>query len=58
MAPQLGLRDKIIANGKSNYWAKTQNYSFEVPKDYDDRVRIDRQNGDTLWQETYGWRPQ
>ena len=58
MAPQLGLRDKIIANGKSNYWAKTQNYSFKVPKDYDDRVRIDRQNGDTLWQETYGWRPQ
>jgi hypothetical protein len=44
----LKKRDRIIAKTKLSYWAKTHKYGFEVPKDYDDCVRIDRENGDTL----------
>ncbi len=47
----LKKRDRIIAKTKLSYWAKTHKYGFEVPKDYDDCVRIDRENGDTLWQD-------
>jgi hypothetical protein len=47
----LKKRDRIIAKTKLSYWAKTHKYGFEVPKDYNDCVRIDRENGDTLWQD-------
>jgi hypothetical protein len=45
-------RDRIIAKTKTCYWAKTHKYGFEVPKNYADCVRIDKDNNDTLWQDS------
>ncbi len=47
----LKKRDRIIKKIKSNYWTKTHKYGFEVPKNYQDCLRIDRGNGDNVWQE-------
>ena len=44
-------RDRIIARTKASYWAKTHKCGFEVPKNWDDCVRIDKANGNTLWQD-------
>jgi hypothetical protein len=48
----LKKRDRIIAKTKTSYWQKTHKYGLEIPKNYNDCVRIDHQNGNTLWQES------
>jgi hypothetical protein len=47
----LKKRDIIIAKTKLSHWAKMHKCGLEVPKDHDDCVRIDRENGDALWQD-------
>jgi hypothetical protein len=48
----LKKRDRIIAKTKKCYWAKTHKYGFEIPKNYDNCVRIDEENKDTVWQDS------
>jgi hypothetical protein len=47
----LRKRDRIISRTKSSYWVRTHKYGFEVPKNWDDCVRIDKENENTLWQD-------
>jgi hypothetical protein len=47
----LKKRDRIIAKTKTSYWQKTHKYGLEVPKNYQDCVRIDVENGNRLWQD-------
>jgi hypothetical protein len=44
-------RDRIIAKIKTSYWQKTHKYGLEIPKNYQDCVRIDVENGNRLWQD-------
>jgi hypothetical protein len=45
----LKKRDRIIARTKTSYWARTHKYGFEIPKNWNDCVRIDGLNKNTLW---------
>ena len=44
-------RDRIIAKTKTSYWETTHKYGLEIPKNFQDCVRIDRLNNNTLWQD-------
>jgi hypothetical protein len=44
-------RNRIIAVVNSRYHKRTHKFGIEVPKTYDDCVRIDNENGNTLWQD-------
>ena len=44
-------RDRIIAKAKTSYWQTTHKYGLEIPKNYQDCLRIDRENNNTLWQD-------
>ncbi len=44
-------RDRIIAAVNNRYHKRTHKFGLEVPKTYDDCIRIDRENGNTLWQD-------
>jgi hypothetical protein len=45
-------RDHIIAKVKTSYWQKTHKYGLEIPKNYQDCIRIDVENGNRLWQDS------
>ncbi|KAI2493823.1 Reverse transcriptase (RNA-dependent DNA polymerase) [Fragilaria crotonensis] len=47
----LGRRNRIIAAINSRYHKRTHKFGLEVPKTYEDCIRIDRENGNTLWQD-------
>ena len=47
----LKKRDRIIAKTKANYWQTTHKYGLEIPKNFQDCVRIDLENKNTLWQD-------
>jgi hypothetical protein len=47
----LKKRDRIISKTKSSYWTRTHKYGIEIPKNHVDCVRIDNENGNTLWQD-------
>ena len=47
----LKKRDRIIAKTKVCYWQTTHKYGLEIPKNYQDAVRIDLANNNTLWQD-------
>ena len=47
----LKRRNRIIAAVNKRYHKRTHKYGIEVPKTYDDCVRIDNANGNTLWQD-------
>lgn len=44
-------RDRIIAAVNSRYHKRTHKFGIEVPKTFADCVRIDEENGNTLWQD-------
>ena len=44
-------RNRIIAAVNNRYHKRTHKFGIEVPKTYDDCVRIDLANGNTLWQD-------
>jgi Reverse transcriptase (RNA-dependent DNA polymerase) len=44
-------RNRIIAAVTSRYHKRTHKFGIEIPKTFDDCVRIDKQNGNTLWQD-------
>lgn len=43
--------NRIIAAVNKHYHKWTHKFGIEVPKTYDDCIRIDRENGNTLWQD-------
>ena len=47
----LKKRDRIIAKTKTNYWQTTHKYGLEIPRNFQDCVRIDLENNNTLWQD-------
>ena len=40
----LKKRDRIIAKSKTSYWQKTHKYGIEIPRNYQECVRIDADN--------------
>jgi len=47
----LARRNRIVSTVARRYQKRTHKYGLEVPKDYDDCIRIDTANGNTLWQD-------
>ena len=47
----LKKRKRIIAAVNKRYHKRTHKFGIEIPKDWDDAVRIDKENGNTLWQD-------
>jgi len=44
-------RDHFINKVKSKYWERTHKYGIRVPKSIEEAIKIDRENGNTLWQD-------
>ena len=44
-------RNRIIAAVNKLYHKRTHKFGIEVPKTYDECVRLDRENNNTLWQD-------
>ena len=47
----LKKRNKIIAAVTKRYHKRTHKFGIEVPKSWDDCVRLDKENDNTLWQD-------
>ena len=45
----LRKRDRIVAKVKSKYWVRTHKYGIRIPKLVEEAIRIDQENGNTLW---------
>ena len=41
----------MIAKLKSKYWQRTHKYGIKIPKSVKEALKIDEENGNTLWQE-------
>jgi len=48
----LKKKARIISKIKSKYWEKTHKYGIRIPKSIQDAIRLDMQNGNTLWWDT------
>ena len=48
---ELRKRERIINKVKTKYWRTTHKYGVRLPKSVADAVRIDRENGNTFWQD-------
>jgi hypothetical protein len=44
-------RNRIIAAVNKRYHKRTHKFGIEIPKTYEDCVRIDKENGNTYWQD-------
>jgi hypothetical protein len=47
----LKKRTRIIAAVTKRYHKRTHKFGIEVPKNWDDCVRLDKENDNTLWQD-------
>jgi hypothetical protein len=47
----LARRKRLVSAVTKRYHKRTHKYGLEVPKNYDDCIRIDTANGNTLWQD-------
>jgi hypothetical protein len=47
----LKKRSRIIVDVTKRYHKRTHKFGIEVPKNWDDCVRIDKENDNTLWQD-------
>jgi hypothetical protein len=47
----LKKRTRIIATITKRYHKRTHKFGIEVPKIWDDCVRLDKENDNTLWQD-------
>jgi hypothetical protein len=50
----LSKKQSIIAAVKARAKKKTHKYGIEIPKDINDAIRLDRENGNTLWMDALG----
>jgi hypothetical protein len=48
----LKKRSRIISNVTKHYHKRTHKFGIEVPKSWDDCVRLDKENDNTIWQDT------
>jgi hypothetical protein len=48
----LRKRDRMTSKTKASCWATTHKHGLEMPKNHADCVRIDNDNGNTLWQDS------
>jgi hypothetical protein len=48
----LKKRSRIIANVTKCYHKRTHKFGIEVPKNWDDFVRLDKKNDNTIWQDS------
>jgi hypothetical protein len=48
----LNKRSRIIADVTKRYHERTQKFGIEVPKIWDECVRLDKENENTLWQDS------
>ena len=39
----------IISKVKSKYWSRTHKFGIRIPKTVEEAIRLDKENGDTLW---------
>ena len=46
-------RNRILAKVKSKYWLRTHKFGICIPKSVEEARKIDEQNGDTLWWDTF-----
>lgn len=44
-------RASIISKAATKYWDRTHKFGIEVPKSVKEAIRIDKENGNTLWQD-------
>ena len=44
-------RQNIISKVKTKYWQRTHKYGIRIPKSVKEALEVDRENGNTLWQE-------
>ena len=42
-------RASIISKAATKYWDRTHKFGIEVPKSVKEAIRIDKENGNTLW---------
>jgi hypothetical protein len=47
----LKKRSRIIAAVTKRYHKRTQKFGIEVPKSWNDCIRLDKENDNTLWQD-------
>jgi hypothetical protein len=47
----LNTRSRIIADLTKRYHKRTRKFGIEVPKSWDDCVKLDKENNNTLWQD-------
>lgn len=47
----LKKRKAIVQKVKTKYWQRTHKYGIRVPKSVEEARKIDKQNGNTLWQD-------
>jgi hypothetical protein len=45
----LKKRLQIVAKVKSKYWQRTHKYGVRIPNTIKEALRIDAENGNTLW---------
>src|SRR5205823_5524778 len=45
----LKKRNRIISKIKSKYWVRTHKFGIRIPKSVQEAIRLNEQNGDTLW---------
>jgi hypothetical protein len=50
-SPTIKRRNRIIAEVTTRYHKRTHMFGIEIPKTLDDCIRIDKENGNTLWQD-------
>ena len=51
VAYTLKRRNRIIAAMTTRYHKRTHKFGIEIPKTFDNCIRIDKENGNTLWQD-------
>ncbi|CAJ1941927.1 unnamed protein product, partial [Cylindrotheca closterium] len=45
-------RTRFLGKVKSKYWERTHKYGIRIPKSIREAIEIDKENGDTLWQDS------
>ena len=45
----LKKKTHIISKVKSKYWSRTHKFGIKVPKTVQDAIKLDQENGDTMW---------
>jgi hypothetical protein len=45
----LKKRNRILSKIKSRYWLRTHKFGIAIPKSVEEALKLDRENGNTLW---------